>query len=232
VAVLNADSPHAAIWARSSPAPVLRYGLDAPADVRGFWTPGDHGGRLRIEGPFGSGEVHLALHGRHNASNALAAAAAAHALGLPLAAVLAGLEGAEPLPGRLQAREHGGLAILDDTYNANPASLEAALAVLAEGSGRRWLVLGDMQELGAAGGEWHRRAGELARRFGVDRLLAVGGLAAEAAAAFGAGGQEVADGDAAAAVLEREAAAGDRVLLKGSRGMRLDRLAARLTGAA
>ena len=232
VAVINADCAYADIWARSSPASVLRYGLQGPAEMRGSWVPGEYGGHLHIEGPGGSAEVDLALPGRHNASNALAAAAAARSLGLSWNAIRTGLAGGSALPGRLQPRGQGGVTVLDDTYNANPASLEAALAVLAEGTGRRWLVLGDMQELGDTAEAWHRQAGESARRLGVDRLLAVGELAGSAAVAFGAGGEGLSDRDAAAARLEQEIAAGDRVLLKGSRAMQLDRVAARLTGVA
>jgi UDP-N-acetylmuramoyl-tripeptide--D-alanyl-D-alanine ligase len=125
--------------------------------------------------------------------------------------------------------------VLDDTYNANPGSLAAALDVLTQtvpaqaGEGRTWLVLGDMGELGDDAGAWHARAGEDARDRGVTRVLGVGELAAGAAETFGAGGRAVADWQGAAALLKHEAAAGDRILIKGSRSMRLERLVTALT---
>jgi UDP-N-acetylmuramoyl-tripeptide--D-alanyl-D-alanine ligase len=231
VAVINADSPFADEWTDVAPGPVLRFGLEAPADLRGEWRPEAEGGRLWLRTAEAEAELHLALPGRHNATNALAAAGAALALGIPLATVAEGLARVTPPVGRLQVRGGpGGATILDDTYNANPGSLEAALAVLAEGPGRTWLVLGDMGELGTEGEQWHHRAGERARELGIRRLLAVGPLASRAAAAFGARGHAVEDWEGAAEVLEEEAGSGDRILIKGSRAMRLERLVARLTG--
>jgi UDP-N-acetylmuramoyl-tripeptide--D-alanyl-D-alanine ligase len=232
VAVINADSPFAEQWVRAAPGPVLRFGLEADADIRGEWRPEGVGGRLWVRSPAGETELALALPGRHNAANALAALAAAHALGVTVGEAARGLAAVAPAAGRLAPIPGaGGVTVLDDTYNANPASLEAALAVLAESDegGRRWLVLGDMGELGTEGPAWHGHAGESARTQGAHRLIAVGELAAAAAEAFGAGGHAVADWEAAAALLAREAGAGDRVLIKGSRSMRLERLVARLT---
>ena len=231
VAVINADSPFAAQWLRAAPGAVVRFGLDAPAEVRGEWRPEAGGGRLWVRTPTGEAALTLALPGRHNAANALAALAAAHALGVPLAEAARGIEAVPAAAGRLQARPSpDGLTVLDDTYNANPAALEAALDVLTEAGGRTWAVIGDMGELGVDEAAWHARAGEAARARGVDRLIGVGGLAAGAAEAFGAGGRAVADWAAAAELLANEAAAGDRVLVKGSRSMRLERLVAHLTG--
>ncbi|MFA9461421.1 UDP-N-acetylmuramoyl-tripeptide--D-alanyl-D-alanine ligase [Thiohalorhabdus sp. Cl-TMA] len=231
VAVLNADSPFVEQWARSAPGAVLRFGMDAPAEVRGAWEAAGSGGRLWLRLPDGEGEVRLPLPGRHNACNALAAAAAASALGIPRASVIRGLEAVVPASGRLHLRAGlGGLTVLDDTYNANPASLAAALDVLAGEAVRTWLVLGDMGELGASGAELHRQAGEQALAVGVNHLLAVGDLAGEAVCAFGGGGRRVAHWEEVADILETEAASGDRVLIKGSRTMRLERLVARLTG--
>ncbi|MFP4615468.1 MAG: UDP-N-acetylmuramoyl-tripeptide--D-alanyl-D-alanine ligase [Thiohalorhabdus sp.] len=231
VAVLNADSPFGEQWARAAPGSVLRFGMEAPAEVRGEWAPEGDGGRLWLRLPGGEAEARLALPGRHNAHNALAAAAAAAALGIPAADVARGLETVAPVEGRLRVgRGRAGLTVLDDTYNANPTSLEAALEVLAEGPGRTWLVLGDMGELGPSGAELHHRAGEQARALGVDALIGVGALAGEAVRGFGAGARSAADWEEAAAALESEAASGDRVLVKGSRTMRLERLVARLGG--
>lgn len=229
VAVINADSDFGEQWAAAAPGPVVRFGLAAPAEVRGEWQPRAGGGRLWVRAPEGEAGLDLALPGRHNAANALAALAAAYALGVPLAEAAAGMAAVGPGAGRLQAVPgRGGLTVLDDTYNANPGSLEAALEVLAAGSGRTWAVIGDMGELGSQGPAWHARAGTSARDHGVDRLIGVGELAAEAAAAFGPEGRAVPDWEAAARVLEAEAGSGDRVLVKGSRAMRLERLVAHL----
>ena len=124
--------------------------------------------------------------GRHNAANALAATAAAMAVGVPLAAVVRGLEAFRPVAGRLVARQAAhGAVVIDDTYNANPDSVRAAIDVLAGMPGPKWLVLGDMGEVGAQGPAFHREIGEYARASGIDRLLTAGALAAESAAAFG-----------------------------------------------
>jgi UDP-N-acetylmuramoyl-tripeptide--D-alanyl-D-alanine ligase len=175
------------------------------------------------------------LAGAHTASNALAAAAVAAALGIPADRVKAGLAGLAPPSGRLQPRSaSAGYTVLDDTYNANPASLEAALAVLGEAgdgaSGRRWLVLGDMGELGDEARQWHGWAGEQARRYGVDRLVAVGEYAVESARTFGSGAEWAADWEQALPLVANAVEGGDRVLVKGSRAMALDRLVARLVG--
>jgi len=231
VAVVNADSPFAAQWRAAAPSAVLTFGLEAAADVAGTWEPCAGGGRLGLRTADATAEATLALPGRHNAANALAAVAAARALGLSLAAAAAGVARAAAPAGRLEARPgRGGTTVLDDTYNANPASLAAALAVLVEDAGRTWLVLGDMGELGSDGAAWHARAGAQAHALGVDRLLAVGPLAAHAAEAFGADGRQVVDWEAAGDILDEEAASGDRILIKGSRAMRLEQLVARLAG--
>lgn len=231
VAVINADSPFAEAWANAAPGPVLRYGLEAPAELTGRWLPSQEGGWLRIRTGSEEVEVYLPLPGAHNASNALAAVASALALGLPLGPAARGLEAAAPPEGRLQVRSSPfGWTVLDDTYNANPASLEAALLVLTGSGERNWLILGDMGELGAEGRQWHRHAGKRARDLGVTHLLTVGELAAAAAPGFGAGARTLEDWTEAAEVLDREASPGDRILVKGSRSMRLERLVAHLTG--
>lgn len=226
-AVINADSPFAEQWAAAAPGPVVRFGLEADADIRGEWRPQEGGGRLRVATPDGEVELALALPGRHNAANALAALAAAYALGIAPERAAAGMETVAPAAGRLQIRPGpGGLTVLDDTYNANPGALEAALDVLTEGPGRTWAVLGDMGELGDDSAAWHAEAGEAARRRGVDRLIGVGPMAAGAVEAFGSGGRASEDWQQAAAILAQEGGSGDRVLIKGSRAMGLERLVA------
>jgi UDP-N-acetylmuramoyl-tripeptide--D-alanyl-D-alanine ligase len=136
-----------------------------------------------------------------------------------------------PLEGRLSIRDgRNGVRVIDDSYNANPDSVRAAIDVLASTSGRRHLVLGDMGEVGAMGPAFHREIGEYARKAGIERLLAIGGLTRASVDAFGAGAMHCDDVDGLIAELTREASAGDTVLVKGSRFMRMERVVAALTG--
>ena len=224
--VVNADDRFAGFWTgQLGRRRILRFGLDSPADVSARWRPRGHGSRIDLATPAGEAVVNLGLPGRHNVMNALAAAAASHALGEPLDAIAQGLEAMQPVPGRLCMRSLvGGSVLLDDTYNANPGSLRAALDVLADRGGARWLVLGDMAELGGGEQDLHREAGRLARERGVDRLYGVGRLAAEAVEAFGPGGRHHASRDALVAELRADLAACSPVtaLVKGSRSMGME----------
>jgi UDP-N-acetylmuramoyl-tripeptide--D-alanyl-D-alanine ligase len=181
--------------------------------------------------PAGDAVARLAAPGRHSVSNALAAIAAALAVGIPLSAVVRGLEAFRPVAGRLVAlQSSAGATVLDDTYNANPDSVRVAIDVLAAAPPPRWLVLGDMGEVGANGPEFHREVGAYARGAGMQRLLTVGALAAESAAAFGTGAEHFAAVDALAAHVAATAQAGTTVLVKGSRFMRMERVVAALCG--
>ncbi|WP_421620902.1 UDP-N-acetylmuramoyl-tripeptide--D-alanyl-D-alanine ligase [Alkalilimnicola ehrlichii] len=230
VAVVNADDPQAPTWyALVGDRRGLRFGRGADADVRA--TAETAGGHFELQIPGGRHPVRLPLPGRHNVMNALAAAAVAVALEVPLGDIVAGLEACSGVAGRLQWRTgREDCRILDDTYNANPASLQAALDVLAAEHGERWLVLGDMGELGAGAEALHAEAGEAARRAGVHRLYAVGTLAAAAARAFGEGGRHFDDRDSLLAALRAELSGEVRVLVKGSRFMGMDRIVAGLAG--
>jgi len=235
VAVLNADDAHVAVWraAAHGHGSVVDFGLDRAAAVRGRYAGGAGAGVLDLATAAGEATVRLAVPGRHNAANALAATAAAMAVGVPLAAVVRGLEAFRPVAGRLVARAapHG-VKVIDDTYNANPDSVRAAIDVLGEMPGPRWLVLGDMGEVGAKGPAFHREIGEYARARGVDRLLTAGALAAESAAAFGAGAEPFATVEALVARLAQDAPERATVLVKGSRFMRMERVVGMLTGEA
>ncbi len=226
VAVINADDPYADLWRRrAGRCRQLSFGLQAPADVTARWEPVSGGTRLEVRTPAGATTVRLPLAGQHNVMNALAAAAGTLALGLELGAVREGLERAAHVSGRLQPRRaRCGARILDDTYNANPASLAAALEVLAAGSGERWLVLGDMGELGADAETLHREAGRAARAAGVSRLFALGPLAAAASEAFGSGARHYTDAAALAADVHGGLHPEVRVLVKGSRSMHMERV--------
>lgn len=231
VAVVNADDPQAGTtwYALVGERRCLRFGRGADADVRAAAEAG--GGVFELQVPGGRHPVRLPLPGGHNVMNALAAAAVAVALEVPLADIVAGLEACAGVAGRLQWHTGSGdCRVLDDTYNANPASLQAALDVLAAEHGERWLVLGDMGELGAGAEALHAEAGAAARRAGVHRLFAVGTLAAAAAGAFGDGGRHFDDRDSLLAALRAELSGEVRVLVKGSRFMGMDRIVADLVG--
>jgi UDP-N-acetylmuramoyl-tripeptide--D-alanyl-D-alanine ligase len=190
------------------------------------------GGVLELTTPQGVASAYLHAPGRHNARNALAASAAALAIGVPLAAVVRGLEAFRPVAGRLVARQAAsGAAIIDDTYNANPDSARVAIDVLAQLPGAKWLVLGDMGEVGRDGPMFHREVGEYARAAGIDRLFTAGALAADSAVAFGSGANHFDSVDALALHLAAITRAGMTVLVKGSRFMRMERVVAALTGA-
>lgn len=235
VAVVNADDPHVGIWRRAIPPGrgVIDFALDHAAAVRGECSLDRASTRLHIITPGGAIDVTLAIPGRHNVANALAATAAALAAGAGLPAAVAGLTTFRPVAGRLVARTAGsGAAVIDDTYNANPDSVHAAIAVLANARAPRWLVLGDMGEVGSQGPAYHREAGAAARAAGIDRLLAAGALAAEAAAAFGSGGEHFASVEALAEHVAAAAREGVTILVKGSRFMRMERVVARLCNGA
>ena len=227
-AVINADDPFRSDWAaRSRCELTVTFGFAANADCRVVGEP--HylatGSEFRLRLPDGEeADVWLPLLGRQNVANALAAAAAAQAVGAGTDDIVAGLARATPVRGRLRAvAGRNGATIIDDSYNANPGSVRAALDHLAALSGRRILVLGNMAELGASGPALHKEIGEYARGR-CDLLFTIGDLANEAAAAFGAGSRPVADIEAARAALDPLLATDVTVLVKGSRVMGLDRL--------
>jgi UDP-N-acetylmuramoyl-tripeptide--D-alanyl-D-alanine ligase len=194
------------------------------------------GQRFTLAAAGGEVRVELPLPGRHNVANALAAAAAALELGVSLADVAGGLAEFAPAGMRMAVRRAGGVTIIDDTYNANPASVVAAVATLRElaGGGRAVAVLGEMRELGDFTAAAYREAAEAARGCGVALLVAVGGAAAEIAAAAREAGmppaavRECGDHAGAAALLAREVRAGDTVLVKGSRLARMEDVVADL----
>lgn len=241
-AVLNADDPLVFAMAAGSRAPVLTFGETGAADVRsvGRAAATPEGLLVTIEAGGARRRVRLAFAGRHNVANALAAAAAGLAVGLDLEGIARGLEAARPVRGRCVWRSAGALSILDDTYNANPASVAAALETLREAAGghRLVVVLGDMLELGALAEAAHREVGRAVAAAGAAEFVATGplsGLAVAAARQAGlAESAHVESVEAVVGVLLKRLAPGDRVLVKGSRGMRMERvvdaLVARLGG--
>ena len=232
VAVLNADDPRVAGMARDTRARVVTYGRGGTAAVRAVGEPVDdeRGLRFTLEAGGARQEVTLGLAGRHNVINALAAAAAGVALGIPLADVARGLAAVRPVAGRCVWRQAGAVSILDDTYNASPVSVRAALdTVDAHRRGRRVIVvLGDMLELGAITDDTHREVGRAVAALPADEFVGVGrAMQAAVDAAKEAGLTEARHlttfEDTVAHLLKR-LTAGDLVLVKGSRGMRMERV--------
>jgi len=230
-AIINADDAFAPLWqSMSGAARRLSFGRGPGADFRVAGAvraegPAGQTQRFELATPDGEVAVRLGLAGRHNVLNALGAAAAAHAAGADLATIAAGLGRMRPVRGRLEVKAAAnGACLIDDSYNANPSSLSAGLDVLGAAPGERWLVLGDMAELGAAAREAHLSAGREARAAGVTRLFAVGALTGDAVAEFGAGAEWFADGAALAARVAPLLRAGVTVLVKGSRLNRLERV--------
>ena len=233
IAIVNADDDFAATWiaaADAAGARVITFGLDRVADVRGRATLREDGSDIDITLPTGRIDVALQVPGMHMVRNALAAAAAAVAAGAVPAAIRSGLLAFRPAPGRLVAiRATSGARVLDDSYNANPDSMRAAIDVLATASGTRVLVMGDMGEVGIEGPAFHREIGAYARARGIDRLLATGELARETVAAFGADAEHWPDVESLAARARDAAGADVAILVKGSRFMRMERVVAALT---
>lgn len=226
IAVFNADDPHAWLWREANTRRcVIDFGLRQPAAVRGHFLPAGFGSALTLALPGATLDIALQVPGEHNAMNALAAAAAAFALDVSHRSIVAGLAGFTGVKGRLQRKPalHGS-TFIDDTYNANPDSVKAALAVLAQQTGRKVLVLGDMGELGSDAAAMHREIGLAARAAGVDRLLALGELSQETVGAFGAGAMHFERIEELLAELENELAPDTTVLVKGSRFMQMERV--------
>ena len=232
VAVVNADDAYAGLWRRMAGRhPLLTFGIERGADVRAVVRQQGLTTLLSLWTPVGQAELKLAVPGRHNARNALAAAAACLAAGIPLAAVVAGLEGFAGLKGRLQRRQgRAGAVVLDDTYNANPDSVRAGIDVLAATIGRKVLVLGDMGEIGEASGQYHDEIGGYAKSQGVDRLLAFGDASQQAVRNFGEGARHFCDIEKLIAAVNKQLDPETTVLVKGSRFMKMERVADAIVG--
>ena len=232
VAVINADDAFAEYFAGlAAGRRILRFGLDSTADVtaRNIVAEVD-GSRFLLVTPQGEAAVELPLPGRHNLLNALAAASLALASGVALATIVEGLAASKPVPGRQIAHKlANGAVLIDDSYNANPGSLVAAIDTLAAAGGEAWLVLGDMRELGDEGEALHAEVGRKAKAAGLRRLYTLGPLSAAAALAFGEGARSFEThkelADALRADLSQTAQPqGLRCLVKGSRGSAMDRI--------
>jgi UDP-N-acetylmuramoyl-tripeptide--D-alanyl-D-alanine ligase len=231
-AVYPADDAQAPVWHRmAGRRPHITFALHGDADVRddALWVSDAAGGHwlLRLRTPAGVIECNLYAAGEHNVRNALGAAAAALAAGAPLAAIATGLEAFRPVAGRSQigTLALGGrqVTLVNDSYNANPDSVRAAIDLLATLPGPRWLVLGDMGEVGNQGPAFHAEVGAHARERGLEALWTAGALCGHAARAFGAGARHFDDAAAVVAALDQAPACG-AVLVKGSRFMRMEQV--------
>jgi UDP-N-acetylmuramoyl-tripeptide--D-alanyl-D-alanine ligase len=236
--VANADDPEVARIAARDGRRVVWYARQGEGEVTARQleiSPGGRpGSRFRLRAGPDEIDVWLPLHGAYNVDNALAAAACGWRLGVPLAEIAAAFAGVAPaaMRGVVHALAGGG-TLIDDAYNSNPFALEQALAAAASLPGaRRWAVLGDMLELGPDAPRFHREAGERAAALGFAPVAAVGPLARELAAGAGAAGRAFADSAAAAEWARGELRRGDLVLVKGSRGIKLERVVEALRAAA
>jgi UDP-N-acetylmuramoyl-tripeptide--D-alanyl-D-alanine ligase len=228
IAVVNADDACAPIFRRAAGARrIVDFGLEREAAVSGGHAMRGLTSEITVRTPAGEARATLAIPGLHNVRNALAAAACAHAAGVPPAAIGRGLEAFRPYTGRLQLkRTRAGATLIDDSYNANPDSVRAAIDVLAACPAPTVLALGDMGEVGEQGPAFHREVGAYAKSRGIGALYALGEASRESAQAFGAGARHFESPEALAAALPGEAT----VLVKGSRFMKMERVVAALTG--
>ena len=230
VAVFPGDDAHSPLWrALAGARRALTFGTDASCAVRA--DPGSRPGgfAMTIEGA--SIDVSLAIDGAHNVRNALAAAACCHAIGVPPATVAAGLAAFRPAAGRLRRLTAAtGAAVIDDSYNANPDSVRAAIEVLAGHAAPRVLVLGDMAEVGEQGPAFHAEVGAYAKACGLERLLAFGPAGAATVGAFGDGGEHLPTIEDVCWRATRLASPQATVLVKGSRSMRMERVVQALVG--
>jgi UDP-N-acetylmuramoyl-tripeptide--D-alanyl-D-alanine ligase len=236
-AVINADDTYAPLWrAMNVAANTVSFGVDPAATCRldGPITEAGPAGSMQtftINFPVGKAQVSLNLAGRHNVQNALGAAAVGYAVGISPGEISEGLGAMRAVRGRLEVkRSSRGAWIIDDSYNANPSSLVAGLDVLAKVPGERWLVLGEMAELGDVAEEEHRKAGLQAREAGVTRLFTLGKTAEEAAATFGSGAEQFSDRAVLSERVGSLLSADVTVLVKGSRLNRLEKVVESLVG--
>ncbi|MDE2439702.1 MAG: UDP-N-acetylmuramoyl-tripeptide--D-alanyl-D-alanine ligase [Betaproteobacteria bacterium] len=227
VAVINADDAYAAFWRNMAGGRQVRtFAIDGAADVVGVVHLHGLETEIELQAPEGTATVKLRIPGRHNARNAVAAATACMAAGVPLAAVVEGLASFSGVKGRLQRRLGKlGAEILDDTYNANPDSVRAGIDVLASTIGRKLLVLGDMGEIGEASGQYHDEIGGYAKSQGIDRLFALGDTSQLAVRNFGEGARHFCNVEKLIAAVDKELGPDTTVLVKGSRFMKMERVA-------
>jgi len=234
VAVFPAQDTYTPIWREfAANRRCLTFGLSSStgsqADVCASFVPHDFGSELQMSILGELVTVNLAAAGQHNVLNALAAAACCKAIGVSNEKIVEGLQTFSPVSGRLQAKQAAaGALVIDDTYNANPDSVKAAIEVLAAAKNTTTLVLGDMGEVGVDGAAFHQEVGQYAKACGVKYLFTLGNLAQASTQAFGSGAQHCEDLPQLLTQLEDKARAGNTILVKGSRFMKMERVVAHL----
>ena len=225
-ALINADDRFAPMWRElTAGRRRIEFGLVPSADVTASYRLRERDTDITLKTSAGRASARIAAPGLHNVRNALAAAAAAVALDIPLDVIAGGLERYSGVKGRLQVKPGlNGAALIDDTYNANPESVRAAIAVLAQARGRRILVFGDMGELGPEAPRLHAELGVCAKEAGIDRMLTLGEHSEEATRAFGEGARHYKRIEDLLSNLRPGLAHGVTVLVKGSRFMKMERV--------
>jgi UDP-N-acetylmuramoyl-tripeptide--D-alanyl-D-alanine ligase len=231
IAILNRDDTFFPFWVeKARQRPIFSFGFHPEADIT-LASAGGQENDMHIKTPKGDFSVHLPLLGKHNQLNALAAIAASLAIGIDLPAIKAGLEGIQAATGRLQQyRLANHVTIIDDTYNANPFSLQAAVGTLAAISGTKILVLGDMKELGDTAKALHEYSGEAIREAGINYLFTYGDCSAHASHAFGEGAYHFNDQEKLIVALKSFLHQPATLLIKGSRSMRMEKVVKELLG--
>ena len=230
VAILNRDDAFYDYWREQiGHHAFISFGFSPEADVTAMLHESSEAQCITLNTPKGTIDIQLPLLGKHNVLNTLAATAATLAVGIELAAIKAGLEAIQPAPGRLQLHTlANGVKIIDDTYNANPFSLKAAVETLASFAGKKILVLGDMRELGEEAIALHHSAGENIRKAGIDYLFTYGELSSNTSQAFGEGAYHFNEQEKLVTALKPFLYNQTTILVKGSRSMRMEKVIAGL----
>lgn len=230
VAVFPGDDTYTELWRGLAQCDVLTFGLSEACDVRATYASNGFGNTMQVSARGAQFTVELAAAGDHNVRNALAAIASTLAAGIPQDAIVRGLESFAPVGGRLQRKQAAsGATVIDDSYNANPDSMRAAIDVLAAYPAPRILVVGDMGEVGTQGKEFHEEVGAYAQQRGIEHVLATGELTRSMAAS---GARHYEQFDALLAALDSTLGGNSKatVLVKGSRFMKMERVVQHLTG--
>jgi UDP-N-acetylmuramoyl-tripeptide--D-alanyl-D-alanine ligase len=230
-AIINADDVYSDLWkSLASKYQQITFGLEATADVTASYELNGSTSHVSLKGPNGEVEFTLPASGLHNVKNALAASTAAIALNVSLQSIAEGLSGFSGAKGRLQQKQgQFDAQVIDDTYNANPASMKAAVDVLSAREGKRFMVMGDMGELGTDAGLMHAEIGSYAKQSGIDALFVLGDLSQEAVKAFGSGAQHFENAESLSEAVLNRMDKVTTVLVKGSRFMRMERVVDKIT---
>ncbi|MBE9562696.1 MAG: UDP-N-acetylmuramoyl-tripeptide--D-alanyl-D-alanine ligase [Proteobacteria bacterium] len=225
VAIINNDDTYALLWHDLAAShQVKTYGLDSQADITAKnITLQDASSNFILQTPIGEIAINLPLPGKHNIMNALAASTGALTYNCTLQTIQQGLQSMQPVAGRLQIIK-GKITLINDTYNANPSSLKAALQVLTNTSSPHWLALGDMGELGDDSVEFHRQAGQLAREFGVEKLWTIGNISHHATTSFGNGSKHFTNHADLIQSILTQLPTSATLLIKGSRTMQMEKI--------